>query len=148
MENLHKNTALLDAAASDNEILVKELLEAGADPNYQAANGKTALMVAAKDGHDSRFGTVELLVEAGADLSIKDNNGLTALDYANDVQDEETWKPYIAEYLSECMTASPAPSLDMHSRSSLSEQIQSASTRASDSQTPAEPPVKVPDPER
>lgn len=44
--------------------------------------------------------------------------------------------------------ASSAPSLDMCSRSSLSEQIQSASTRATDSHASPDTPTKTPNPER
>ena len=101
ISNLFKQSAsLLDAASSGNEILVKKLLKAGADPNYQTTGGKTALMIASKYGYESHLGTVKLLVEAGA-MDIEDENGLAALDYANESYSEETWKPFIAEYLLE-----------------------------------------------
>lgn len=55
------------------------LLEAGADPNLQAIDGKTALMVAAANNHE---GIARQLLEAGADPSVKNLAGETAADIA------------------------------------------------------------------
>lgn len=51
------------------------------DPNMQAKDGKTALILAAANGHDE---IVELLLEKGADPNIEDNSGKTAFMYASE----------------------------------------------------------------
>ena len=56
-------TALLLAGSSH---CVKLLLDAGADVNEPAVNGRTALMHAARDGN---VNSVKLLIEAGADVN-------------------------------------------------------------------------------
>lgn len=115
--NMFQNSEKLFRAVSlGNEILLEVLLSSGADPNYQDEDGKTPLMIAAKNGYASRFGVVEILVNAGAALGIEDKNGLTALDYANEVASEESWRPYIADFLKE----------KMGDKTGLCEQIQAA----------------------
>jgi ankyrin repeat protein len=70
-------TALIDGAAHPD--VVRALLSARADINLQAADGVTALMVAAVRNVPE---SVELLLKGGADTSIKDREGRTALDIA------------------------------------------------------------------
>jgi cytohesin len=57
-------TALLFASWAGHTEIVKTLLEAGAEPDRGALNGKTPLAAAAGYGHP---GIVEVLLEAGAD---------------------------------------------------------------------------------
>jgi ankyrin repeat protein len=59
--------------------VVKLLLEAGADVNYQEEGGQTAVFAAATQGWTS---VVRLLAEHGADLRHQDRQGNTALDAA------------------------------------------------------------------
>ncbi len=59
--------------------MVEELLEAGADINFQNKDGATPLHSAAFFGQAS---TVELLLENGADKNIKDNSGMKAVNSA------------------------------------------------------------------
>ena len=57
-----------------------DLLRAGfADVNLANNQGKTALMVAAQNGHDL---CARALIEAGADVNARDKTGATALDAA------------------------------------------------------------------
>lgn len=55
---------------------VKELLNAGADPNAEAIDGWTVLMVAVEYGW---VDIVELLLDKGANPNVKDRHGWTAL---------------------------------------------------------------------
>ena len=47
----HYTTALMFSAALGDTMLLKTLLDLGADPNKRAAGGNTALMIAARHGH-------------------------------------------------------------------------------------------------
>ncbi|KAJ7111440.1 ankyrin repeat-containing domain protein [Mycena epipterygia] len=70
---------LLHAAIRDDKIImVRLLLELGAEPNY-TVHGRTALHTAAFR-KEARF--VELLLSAGADATLLDNYGYTALHQA------------------------------------------------------------------
>ncbi len=69
-------TPLYFARDEDSAIL---LLNAGADPNHQAADGFTPLMQAAV--HD-RKSIVSLLLARGADPAVEDNTGKRAVDFA------------------------------------------------------------------
>ncbi|MEZ5828176.1 MAG: quinoprotein dehydrogenase-associated putative ABC transporter substrate-binding protein [Hyphomicrobiales bacterium] len=60
--------------------IAKVLVEHGADINAQAANGMTALMIAATNNSAPMIG---LLMDAGADPAIKNAQGKTAEDVAN-----------------------------------------------------------------
>lgn len=74
------NSELLTEAADGNIEKVRQLLEAGADPNYRVrVNGFRPLMMAAYGGHAE---IVKLLLEKGADVNAKDNNGETPLLWA------------------------------------------------------------------
>lgn len=68
-------TPLMLAAAGKNLAMVNVLLAAGADPNARA-DGHSALMLAAKEGHGE---ICEALLKAGADAMLQDNDGKTAL---------------------------------------------------------------------
>jgi ankyrin repeat protein len=96
--NRHGATALMMSAYKGHMEVVKLLLEKGADVNAMrispftlirtrkleegldtdsaAMQGRTALMIAAWEGHTE---IVKLLFEKGADIKVKDNFGRTAL---------------------------------------------------------------------
>ena len=59
-----------------NPSILVMLLSAGADPNAQAEDGFTALMVAVQDGYQEG---VSVLLNAGAIASTQDQFGSTAL---------------------------------------------------------------------
>jgi ankyrin repeat protein len=87
---LNGTTPLMIASRRVNLAVVEVLLEAGADPNLQDADGMTALMFAAMaNGSDLQRYTVELLLEKGADLSLRNRQGKTALMFARANQNEE-----------------------------------------------------------
>lgn len=56
----------------DGEELVRLLLEAGADPNAQAANGRTALIFAVRD---NKAAIVNMLLDKGADPGMAKKDG-------------------------------------------------------------------------
>lgn len=60
--------------------VAKTLVERGADVNAQAANGMTALMIAASKNNAPMIG---LLMDAGADTNVKNAQGQTAEDVAD-----------------------------------------------------------------
>ena len=139
-----KSRVLLDAVAKGNEIETDKLLKIGADPNFQATDGKSALMIAARYGYESRLGVVKLLVQAGACLDSRDQYGLTALDYANEAQADESWRPYISDFLKEHMKLEIIPA--QAKQSSLNQKIQFASNSAV-TQFPSHVKAKEPEPE-
>ena len=59
--------------------VVTDLLDLGSDPNERSAEGKTAMMLAAKGGH---VAVVNMLIDHGANVSITDNNGWSVTHYA------------------------------------------------------------------
>jgi ankyrin repeat protein len=73
-------TALQAAVLSGNNQGVKQLLEAGADPNLSNNNCESALHLAAINGSSE---TINLLLVHGADISVKGKMGITAEDYAS-----------------------------------------------------------------
>jgi ankyrin repeat protein len=86
-------TALMPAASMGHIQVLKVLLEAGADINFQTVlEGDTALINAARSGHAD---CVRLLLQAGADPTLRDHRdksgtpGRTALDWAIDFHHPE-----------------------------------------------------------
>lgn len=67
---------MIYAAQKGHTEIVKLLLDADADPNIQAIDGSTALILAVELRHKE---IVRLLLEAGADSNIKDKDGRTVL---------------------------------------------------------------------
>ena len=67
---------LFDASHEGRIDIVRELLEAGADPNIKNEDGETALIIASSLGH---YEIVKLLLEAGVDINIQNSYGNTAL---------------------------------------------------------------------
>lgn len=59
---------------------VRLLLNLGADPNIQDAEGRTALHLIGARGAGSE--AIRALVAAGADLNVRDHEGRTPLDHA------------------------------------------------------------------
>lgn len=77
--NFLKQSALLFAAASANERMIKMLLDAGADANGTLERSlKTPLHFAAESG---RLNVVRILLDANADPTREDELGRTASDY-------------------------------------------------------------------
>jgi len=73
-------SAMMLAASNNFAAIVEMLIEQGADVNrVETSNGWTALIWAAKQGHDD---TVRVLLRHHADKTIKDLSGNTAIDYA------------------------------------------------------------------
>jgi uncharacterized protein len=79
-------TALMAAVGLGDPAIVAQFLEARADPNLQAAGGRsgrfagwTALMIAAHLGDEHM---VRVLLEGGADPAIRSKDGLSAVDLA------------------------------------------------------------------
>ena len=68
-----------DAAFNGKSAIVGKALKEGINPNLKDPNGRTALMLAAFNGHQQ---VAKLLIEAGAQDSA-DNNGRTALMFAS-----------------------------------------------------------------
>ena len=75
MVNYKNETALMKAVQEIYLIIVMDLLKAGADPNIQCRDGKTALMLAKTPK------ILTLLLNAGADPNIQDNDGDTVIFY-------------------------------------------------------------------
>jgi len=73
------STALIDSSMGKNKDVIKTLIEAGADVNFQSKDGQTALVVVVGEGDEE---IVEMLVKAGADPDIKDALGVSARKYA------------------------------------------------------------------
>ena len=69
------NDKLLSACEIGDLTAVKEMLDAGADPNVPDGDDCTALVLAAVQGHDS---VVRVLLDAGGDPNIE-QRGIAAL---------------------------------------------------------------------
>ncbi|TVU35106.1 hypothetical protein EJB05_16977 [Eragrostis curvula] len=67
---------LMYLAHSGNAEGIRELLDAGADPNFRDSDGRTALHIAACEGHPE---VVELLLQRGAEAAVEDQWGSTPL---------------------------------------------------------------------
>ena len=74
-------TPLIWASEMGSTECVKDLLDAGADPNEFEFDGWSALHWAARNGH---LGIVKLLLERGASFGQQDSQGHTPLDWAID----------------------------------------------------------------
>jgi ankyrin repeat protein len=71
-----KTLEILNRKANDFELVVNELIKAGADVDKKRDDGMTALMLAISSRHEAIAAT---LIDAGADLNTIDNCGDTAL---------------------------------------------------------------------
>ena len=78
-EHCYGNTALHLAVYNERTAMVDRLLKAGAAADIQNYKLRTALYVAATEGHDE---IAKLLFNAGAQAGIKDEFGDTAYDIA------------------------------------------------------------------
>jgi len=72
----YKRTSLIWTSFYNNTLLLKWLIDSGANINHQDRNGYSALHFAAKEQH---FDTLEILINFKADLELKDSNGNTPL---------------------------------------------------------------------
>ncbi|KAI9670483.1 MAG: hypothetical protein M1817_004350 [Caeruleum heppii] len=79
VESRSGNSALIAAARSGNQTILRQLLKAGAIIDFPDQRGRTALMKALLCDHEA---VMRLLITAGADLEATDNAGDTALLYA------------------------------------------------------------------
>lgn len=70
-----------DVERKINEHIERALLAKGADVNAKNKNDGTALMAAAKNGHNE---VVQVLLSKGADVNAENKYGRTALMYATD----------------------------------------------------------------
>ena len=61
-----------------NEVMLKDLLQAGADPNSQDNSGRTPLHRMTGSWF-AKHGKVKILLERGADLNIQDTDGRPAI---------------------------------------------------------------------
>lgn len=78
--SLHKGTPLMIAAESSSNVeVLKVLVEAGADINTKADDGKTLIIVAG--GHNPNPQVTEYLLSLGCDFEERDSQGFTALLY-------------------------------------------------------------------
>jgi ankyrin repeat protein len=70
-----------DVPEQDGVDLVRSLIEKGARIDAADNRGRTALMIAAEQGHGA---IASALIEAGADRTLRDKDGKTAADLASD----------------------------------------------------------------
>ena len=63
MKKASEDKSLFDAVKHDDELLVRQLLQAGASPNDRQHDGQTALMIAARKGN---CGILRILLDSGA----------------------------------------------------------------------------------
>ncbi|XP_014294729.1 serine/threonine-protein phosphatase 6 regulatory ankyrin repeat subunit B [Halyomorpha halys] len=81
LRNIYNETLLHFAAISNNDLLVKKLVQnmSTAEINLQDSQGKTALYRAAVNG---RYGTFQILYDKGGDPNIGPDDGFTLLHWA------------------------------------------------------------------
>ena len=82
VEQAQLNEQLRRAAQNTELQKLEELLNKGADINFQNQKGETVLMIVASSIRtvtDKRFDTINFLLEKGADVNIQDHEGRTVL---------------------------------------------------------------------
>lgn len=94
VHDVNQVTPLILAAASENEMLIRNLILAGARLNDRDATQKTALHIAAERG---RLGAVQALIQNGCDYDAPDADGNNALHIAM----RESMMPVVKELLTE-----------------------------------------------
>jgi uncharacterized protein len=86
-------TPLLSLAISwSAPALVRELLDAGASPNYEATDGFPAVYAALSSNRADRHELIELLLERGADPDARGFNDYTPLHVAVQQRDERAMR--------------------------------------------------------
>ena len=85
--NPEADRALFKAATEGNIKGIKQLIADGADVNAKNRDGTTPLQTAAIRGHKE---FLQLLIANGADVNAKDWNGRTSLDWAEDVDEDDS----------------------------------------------------------
>lgn len=94
VHDVNQVTPLILAASSENEMLIRNLILAGARLNDRDATLKTALHIAAERG---RLGAVQALIQNGCDYDSTDGEGNNALHIAM----RESMMPVVKELLTE-----------------------------------------------
>jgi len=92
------NKELIDAARNGNIDKVKELLDAGANVNYQDEDKLTPIMYAILG---ERLDIVKELIARAADITVANHNGVTPLHLAASINDIEILKRIIDTHLAE-----------------------------------------------
>ena len=91
-ENEQMLTPLMLAAAEGNDVVVNELINAGADIEVQNGDGNTALWLACFGGNQK---SIQYLIDAGANLDHQNPDGVTPLMYASSAGKTEIVKQLV-----------------------------------------------------